>query len=48
LNDWENTTGKGYPDTINDVPAMRHHIELVVNGIISDYPDVLRSVAEAF
>lgn len=36
------------PYTINDAPTMRYYIELGVDGIITDYPDVLKSVAEAY
>jgi len=36
------------PYTINDAPTMRYYLELGVDGIISDYPDVLKSVAEAY
>ena len=36
------------PYTINDAPTMRYYIELGVDGIISDYPDILKSVAEAY
>jgi len=36
------------PYTINDAPTMRYFIELGVDGIISDYPDILKSVAEAY
>src|SRR6056297_1824887 len=36
------------PYTINDAPTMRYYIELSVDGIISDYPDILKSVAEAY
>jgi len=33
--------------TVNDTAAMRRMIELGVDGIITDYPDVLRDVAAA-
>ena len=33
--------------TVNEAADMRRMIELRVDGIISDYPDVLREVARA-
>ncbi|MFP4461478.1 MAG: glycerophosphodiester phosphodiesterase [Thermotogota bacterium] len=39
---------KVIPYTINDAPTMRYYIELGVDGIITDYPDVLKSVVEAY
>lgn len=39
---------KVIPYTVNDAPTMRHYIELGVDGIITDYPDLLKSVAEAY
>ena len=36
------------PYTINDAPTMRYYIELGIDGVITDYPDVLKSVAEAY
>jgi glycerophosphoryl diester phosphodiesterase len=34
------------PWTVNDVPAMRHLLHLGVDGIITDYPNLIRSVGE--
>ncbi|MFW6263342.1 MAG: glycerophosphodiester phosphodiesterase family protein, partial [Thermotogota bacterium] len=39
---------KVIPYTINDAPTMSYYIELGVDGIITDYPDVLKSVVEAY
>jgi len=39
---------KVIPYTINDAPTMRYYIELGVDGIITDYPDALKSVVEAY
>jgi glycerophosphoryl diester phosphodiesterase len=37
---------KVVPWTVNDVPAMRKLIRLGVDGIITDYPDLIREVGE--
>lgn len=36
---------KVIPWTVNDAPTMKQLIEMGVDGLISDYPDVLRKVA---